>query len=73
MTFDEAMDGIRRSSRTAIRGGAGFEVGWRFGRPVMLGAGGGHIDYTPTRDDMTATDWQIIAGRARTGHVEQST
>lgn len=57
------MEAIRRNSNTATRDGAGFEIGWRFGRAVMLGEGRQHIDYTPTQDDMNATDWNIHTPR----------
>src|SRR5438876_988842 len=52
VTYDEAMSLIRgNSTREVARVGAGFGVAWRFGRPVLLGAGRQFIDYTPTRED----------------------
>jgi hypothetical protein len=56
VTYDEAMAVIHRNGkRTVVR--ADMEIGWRFGRPVVLGKGARFIDYTPTRDDMYASDW----------------
>ena len=60
MTYDEAMAAIRRGPAVVEVGRAGMRIRWRFGRPLVLRAEGGHIDYTPTREDMRATDWVII-------------
>lgn len=66
VTFDEAMAKIRRNGRVTVRLGE-MTVAWRFGREVVLGAPGRgkvqrFVDYTPTRDDMLATDWVEVAG-----------
>lgn len=61
MTFDEAMAAIRRNgTRTVARAATGMRVGWRFGREVVLTGGHRYIDFTPTRDDMQATDWAEV-------------
>lgn len=59
MTFDEAMAYIRKNpKRTVVRATTGMRVAWRFGREVVLTAGRGFIDYTPTDVDMAAVDWR---------------
>jgi hypothetical protein len=59
VTYDEAMATIHRNG-TAEVGRAGMRIRWRFGRPVVLRGEGGHIDYTPTNDDMHAGDWEMV-------------
>lgn len=58
MTYDEAMALIHRDGKRTV-GRAGMEIGWRFGRAVMLRDGQRFIDYTPTVDDMRACDWAV--------------
>jgi hypothetical protein len=58
MTYDEAMKVIHRTEKPTVSR-PGMPVGWRFGRPVLLGSGNTFIDYTPTEADMRATDWSI--------------
>lgn len=59
MTYDEAMAAIDHHVGVEV-GRAGMRIRWRFGRPMVLRTEGGHIDYTPTYEDMHATDWGII-------------
>lgn len=61
MTYDQAMDAIYRHPKVVVRRGD-MRVSWRFGHEVILTAAGRHIAYTPTVDDMTATDWRVEAG-----------
>lgn len=60
VTYDEAMAAIRREPSAVEVGRAGMRIRWRYGRPLVLRAEGGHIDYTPTYEDMRATDWEVI-------------
>jgi hypothetical protein len=59
MQYVEAMASIRRNGRRVVTRPDGPRVAWRFGREVLLTGSSGFIDYTPTRDDMTAGDWQV--------------
>ena len=61
VTYDEAMAAIRRRGHATVEvGRAGMRIRWRFGRPLVLRTEGGFIDYTPTYEDIHATDWEII-------------
>ena len=59
VNYDEAMAAINHNVSVEV-GRAGLRIRWRFGRPLVLRAEGGHIDYTPTYEDMQATDWEIV-------------
>jgi hypothetical protein len=70
MTHDEAMAHIHRNgTRTVTR--AGLRIAWRFGHPVYLAGGPQNCAYTPTREDMQATDWQPGESTARAGSEDQ--
>lgn len=56
MTYDEAMNVVYRNGKQVVTR-LDMRVAWRFGRAVILGSGNTFIDYTPTEDDMRATDW----------------
>jgi hypothetical protein len=63
MNYHEAMNRIRGKGsrgRYATRPGLpGYGVIWRFGYPVITLGHHRTIAYTPTRDDMLATDWTV--------------
>lgn len=61
MNYDEAMAAIYRKG-TKVVGRAGMRIGWRFGRPVVLTEAERFIDFTPTAEDMRATDWELVDG-----------
>lgn len=61
MTYDEAMALLRKhpGKHIVIRPGIpGMGVAIRFGVPKVMMGPRSMIDYTPTLDDMRATDWE---------------
>lgn len=63
MTYDEAMRAIKgrgsRTTRVSRPGLPGLGVTIRFGHPVIMRSAHTFIAYTPTAEDMAATDWHI--------------
>lgn len=59
MDYDDAMKAITRKGTVDV-GRNGMRIRWRFGKPVVMNPQGGHLDYTPTYEDMKAVDWEII-------------
>lgn len=61
MTYEEALKRLRgpgsKGARVTRPGLPGDGVEWRFGHAVIVTGLHSHIAFTPTREDMAATDW----------------
>jgi len=64
MTYEEAMASLRgrgsKGRRVTRPGLPGRGVTFRFGHAVVITGDHSHIAYTPTADDMRASDWTVV-------------